>query len=384
MSLRVVIDGTSRQAWDIDQAEWDRLRSRSRAGGEGLAMPCCGARAIPKTSSLGFRFFSHHTAATACPGGGGESERHERLKAMLAQAALAAGWGAVTEAPGVSATGEAWQADVLAERDGVRVALEVQLSPQDLSTYRQRQARYRASGVFALWFAAALPAGYGESRDLPIWKLERGGAADAQERLKGRPLTAFVQDFLERRYTFVANETLVDAPACLVPVRDRCPACAATFIRTPIVVVFPGEVRGGLARREHEVATLLRMDQANALIRARAARTGERLALYDAVGTKFTRDVRIRPRCPGCGAPLRTNTAASVDTVRALWRDPGLRDGTVRLDLGLAEQQDGGWVLRDTLRANDHRPAPDPSAEADWLAALALGAAARRGAGGAA
>jgi hypothetical protein len=296
MSLRAIIDGRSVQSWDIGEEEWLALKRRSRTGGSGLAMPCCNARAVPKTAASGLCFFSHHGRQSidgCCSSSGHESERHLRLKALAADAAGRAGWTVTTEVRGICPDGAEWQADVLAEKDGVRITIEPQISRQDLARYRERQDRYRRSGVFALWLAARLPAGYTESREMPIFQVQRlddgSDSGEETETAKGRPLGEFLFDFLSRRYAYVSGEVLIRAPACLIPIPSRCHACRRAIVRTPAVAVFPGEDQPGIGWSMLDLEREVWLDEANELIRARIARTGQRIGLVRAAWPKLPR-----------------------------------------------------------------------------------------------
>jgi hypothetical protein len=47
--------------------------------------------------------------------------------------------------------GDAWRADVWAERGDTKLAVEIQRSYQHLREYQRRQRRYRDAGILALW-----------------------------------------------------------------------------------------------------------------------------------------------------------------------------------------------------------------------------------------
>jgi Competence protein CoiA-like family len=73
-------------------------------------MPCCQAAVVLKKSSLGTQFFAHQRtgACSTQP----ESREHLLAKDVIARAAIAAGWNAVTESRD-AAQPSAWMADVL-------------------------------------------------------------------------------------------------------------------------------------------------------------------------------------------------------------------------------------------------------------------------------
>jgi competence CoiA-like predicted nuclease len=80
-----------------------------------------------------------------------ESRQHAELKAIAAAAAQEAGWSAEFEISRTSPSGIRWQADVLLEKDGREVALEVQWSPQKHAQYLKRQNKYKETGVVVIW-----------------------------------------------------------------------------------------------------------------------------------------------------------------------------------------------------------------------------------------
>ncbi len=135
--------------------EWERLRS---ARNRDAWMPYGKGRAIPKTSRLGTRFFAHPPGQTS--EGAKESDLHLYIKAQSLIGARAAGWDALPEQSGMTPDGQDWRADVLCRRPGKlwTVAIEAQVQLQGEEAYRQRQERYVASGVRALWLVAHEPA----------------------------------------------------------------------------------------------------------------------------------------------------------------------------------------------------------------------------------
>ncbi len=135
--------------------EWEQLRS---ARNRDAWMPYGKGQAIPKTSRLGTRFFAH--APGQVPKRAKESDLHLYIKAQSLIGARTAGWDALPEQSGTAPDGQDWRADVLCRRLGKSwtVAIEAQVQIQGEEAYRQRQERYVASGIRALWLVAHEPA----------------------------------------------------------------------------------------------------------------------------------------------------------------------------------------------------------------------------------
>lgn len=132
----------------LDAQKWLELKTSYRA--LNLRMPCCGVPAVPKTSSRGTYFFAHARRGECVTAD--ESPEHLYCKALIAAAAHEAGWTVTTERPGVSPGGDEWVADVFCEKGKARLALEVQMSPQQDEETLRRQLRYKESGVRGAWF----------------------------------------------------------------------------------------------------------------------------------------------------------------------------------------------------------------------------------------
>jgi len=80
-----------------------------------------------------------------------ETKQHQELKQLAAKVGEAEGWTASLEVSETTPQGKRWIADVLLERGGRRVAVEVQWSPQSHEAYARRQKIYAASGVEVVW-----------------------------------------------------------------------------------------------------------------------------------------------------------------------------------------------------------------------------------------
>ena len=178
----------------ISDHEWEWLRS---ARNRDAWMPHGKGRAVPKVSRLGTRFFAHPPGQTSA--GAKESDLHLYIKAQILIGARAAGWDALPEQSGRTPGGQDWRADVLCRRPGKSwtIALEAQVQLQGEEAYRQRQERYAASGIRALWLVAHEPAAlhrYWLKPDpyLPAFRTTIGkdhdGRPDAQVHIDGLSL----------------------------------------------------------------------------------------------------------------------------------------------------------------------------------------------------
>lgn len=169
MPMVATLNDEAIDSFSIDGPEWQALRASYRQ--QDLRMVCGGA-AIPKTSSLGLRFFAHYPGQDCgLHQSGPESAEHQAAKRALADAAREAGWDAEVES---IAPDRSWIADVLIQRNGLRVALEVQWSPQTVDEFERRSARYRASGVDCVWFVGPK----NHKRDVPRSYAINGDASD--------------------------------------------------------------------------------------------------------------------------------------------------------------------------------------------------------------
>ena len=148
MPLRAVLNNQNIFSFEFNEITWANLKAIYKT--KQLQMACCKTIAIPKKSKLGNYFFAHssNTECTSLP----ESSEHIYVKTLIAMAAKEAGWAVTTEYNGQSPNGEKWTADVLCEKRKVRLALEVQCSPQTKDNTEYRQLRYKNSGVRCCWF----------------------------------------------------------------------------------------------------------------------------------------------------------------------------------------------------------------------------------------
>uniref|UniRef100_UPI00376F4D20 competence protein CoiA n=1 Tax=Pseudorhizobium flavum TaxID=1335061 RepID=UPI00376F4D20 len=202
MPLRCLnADGSSIHAFDLTETQWQELVDDNRKHRH-LRMPCCDAKVSLKRRKS-TRFFAHKAvgACTTAP----ETETHLVLKKLAVEAARATGWTAEAEVRGQTPDGEPWIADVLAEKNGSEVAIEIQWSGQTPDETMRRQERYKASGVRGLWIFRR--PGFPITHDLPAvcigGELNEGLTASIPGPWKqSLPMKDFLTAAFDRRFKF--------------------------------------------------------------------------------------------------------------------------------------------------------------------------------------
>lgn len=132
-------------SFKLSRNEWSELSSINKTRHH-LKMDCCDSRAILKRSKYGTQFFAHgeRGECRSTP----KSAEHMLVQEVIAKAIEASGWAANVEFR--HPCGE-WIADVFAERDGQKIAFEVQLSPQHIEETQRRHERYMKDGIRCVW-----------------------------------------------------------------------------------------------------------------------------------------------------------------------------------------------------------------------------------------
>jgi len=204
MPLRAIINGDSVTAPLLNDEEWASLRDRVKADKLDVRMTCCDNVGYLRTSKHGFHHFVHKVRGdcTSKP----ETWQHLKVKGEIVRACRDAGYEASTEVDG-----DGWRADILATKGDIKIAFEVQWSPQTLETTLERQEKYAASGVRCCWLFKSPPQ-MAARADLPLFKLEvtedtpsniQFGEQGYRRRdnygLTAIPLATFVQDLLRGR-----------------------------------------------------------------------------------------------------------------------------------------------------------------------------------------
>ncbi|MFT7043816.1 MAG: hypothetical protein ACJAW7_002579 [Candidatus Azotimanducaceae bacterium] len=223
MPLRAILNKTDLFAFEQTPDSWEELKSSQQRAK--LVMPCCGERAVAKTSPLGNFFFSHYRRSSECQAKP-ESKEHLFLKDAIAKAAKATGWDVITEYPGSTPDGDGWVADVYCRNKMAHIAFEVQLSKQSIKEFNYRQERYKKSGVRAAWFVSETvhkSINSVSSKDLPVF-LVREYAGSTPSPIISQfdlPLDKFIRSLLSGEVSWVVDPEELS----VYYIQDTCWSC---------------------------------------------------------------------------------------------------------------------------------------------------------------
>lgn len=214
MPLRAIVNGESIIAPFLSPDEWERLKIDIKSHEKDLRLPCCSNTGHLRTSKLGTNHFVH-SRKQGCDWKP-ESLEHLKAKSIIALACRDAGYDVITEYSGTD-----WRADVLAVKNSIKIAFEVQLSRQTLEETQQRQEKYRRDGVRGCWFFPCVPKNFKEvTKDLPIFSLTTNNGntssysvriplfEDMFDHYPPFPLKDFVRSLLNRRIKFCESHRI--------------------------------------------------------------------------------------------------------------------------------------------------------------------------------
>jgi hypothetical protein len=223
LPIRALLNGKDIYSYEYDSVSWKQLKGKS------LITPCCGTRAIRKTSQLGTQFFAHYKKGDCASKP--ETIEHLSLKSLIAQAAIAFEWSVTTEKIGQAPDGEKWIADVYCEKPKGKLVFEVQWSSQTKKEFFRRQQKYQSSGVRALWLFRLKGSGQYSTMQLPYTQDVPVFGMRYLPKTKELFIPQFdqsVPDFINGvlsgglRWTPSANDKLF---AQIIPRYDRCWKC---------------------------------------------------------------------------------------------------------------------------------------------------------------
>ena len=136
MGFLSIIENKEIFSFMLNDEQWDRLKYKYK--NLSMHMPCCQTRAIPKKSKLGTQYFAHRPSST-CSIPTGESREHQFCKYLILKYLYENGWTVTPEFRGQTPSGEIWIADIYAEKNKAKIAIEIQWSPQNIEETKRRQ-----------------------------------------------------------------------------------------------------------------------------------------------------------------------------------------------------------------------------------------------------
>lgn len=224
MPLVAFLDGERIESYLATDQHWDLLKNEYK--NKCLTMEC-GLPGVPRKSKLGLKHFAHKAGVKCglveC---WSESPQHRAAKTIIARAAADAGLRVNVECRG---EGRAWVADVLAETDGRRIAIEVQWSRQDAKEFSRRQERHAADHVECFWYVHRRNRDEAKRAGVPHLVFESDGAPfdvmaeKARQKATALELREHVAAFLGGLYRDQIQARITSAT--IQHLHDRCWAC---------------------------------------------------------------------------------------------------------------------------------------------------------------
>jgi hypothetical protein len=235
MPLSAYINGERQIAPLLDSSEWETLRARKPA----IELGCCRSRGFMRVSKLGTQHFVHARRSDACTSAP-ESAEHLLLKSIILVAVRNAGWDGDVE---VCSPDGGWRADVMASKDKLRVAFEVQLSTIPFLELAARQQAYSDSGVRGCWFYGygALNPPVPTTTDMPVFPFSysinnsvapsKRGMLPDQVRIGSHemPLPDAVSALLNRQFRRCAKQHVTTSEGITIFRFHECWACHRDF-----------------------------------------------------------------------------------------------------------------------------------------------------------
>jgi len=201
MPLRAFFGGRELLAPLMSDEEWLNLKAQRPK----VRLCCCDSTGYLRTSKLGTKHFVHDKDRICnwAP----ETWQHLLAKTEIVRVCQQFGYDAKTEV-----SGSDWRADVLATKTDrgqlIKLAFEVQWSPQTLEETAARQAKYQRDGIRCCWLFRKLPTSADFScQDLPMFKLwlESKDALMVDASTRTLTLSEFMAALLSRHFKFASH-----------------------------------------------------------------------------------------------------------------------------------------------------------------------------------
>ena len=149
-----VSDNKEIESFAVSDDLWAAMRKEPKGT---YVIPVSNWPAVLKRSIKGTQFFAHSSGYVGKKSEP-ESEAHRVTKIAISIALRSAGYPAWVERSGNTPDGKPWQADVLCEALGRKIAFEVQLAQQTLQDYEERTSIYEQSGIKCIWLVKSFNA----------------------------------------------------------------------------------------------------------------------------------------------------------------------------------------------------------------------------------
>lgn len=151
MPLRAIINNEEIISINCDDEKWNILQKKSKNRELEIRLPCCNNHGYLRKSSLGLKHFAHKTTKINCDWKP-ESLEHLLIKQAIIEGCKNTDWIAIPEF-----SEDDWRADVLVSKGKIRIAFEVQWSPQTYEETIRRQERYKKSNIRGCWYFKKIP-----------------------------------------------------------------------------------------------------------------------------------------------------------------------------------------------------------------------------------
>ncbi len=208
MPLRAYINGVERISTSFTDIDWTNAKNELKKGKIKIELSCCKQNGFLRISSKGLKHFIHAKRQNSCDWKP-ESIEHLTAKAEIIKACEESGWEAIPEF-----TENDWRADVLAKKNNLRIAFEIQWSTQTSETTEQRQKRYLESNVRGCWFFRKIPKqylsdheGFAAKKELPLFELKKEQNGNFSVLLNDNSLSLhdFIKSLLSKRIKFCSK-----------------------------------------------------------------------------------------------------------------------------------------------------------------------------------
>lgn len=205
MPLRAFINDREKVSISCSDDEWSSIKIGIKKGETKLELPCCKQNGFLRISSKGLKHFIHAKGQNVCDWKP-ESQEHLAAKAEVIKACIDTGWEAIPEF-----SENEWRADVLAKKNDLRIAFEIQWSSQTSEVTQMRQERYKTSNVRGCWFFRTIPKPYRNRygdhqavKDLPFFNVQKNSDGQIEVNLKEKvtPLYNFVKSLLNKEIKY--------------------------------------------------------------------------------------------------------------------------------------------------------------------------------------